>query len=42
MRFLILLEKNMFENHVATKEEGGNTSVVFAKWTQMVKSAMAQ
>ena len=31
---------NMFRNHVVTKKKGGGTSVVAAKWTQMLKSVM--
>ena len=42
MIFLILLEENMFGNHIVAKEKGRCTDVVPAKWTQMIKSVMTQ
>ena len=32
----------MFENYVVTKEKGGGTSVVLAKWALITKSIMTQ
>ena len=38
--FLIFSKENMFRYHVVTKKNRGGTSVVPAKWAQMIKSVM--